>query len=257
MDITTGSVIAFVGCGGKTSLIELIADQLREKMVLVTTTTKMFPMGMNDVVLCETLEQCLGHEPKAGIQCMGLLNKASGKLEALPIKLLAETVLQYDLALIEADGSKGLPCKGWLASEPVVPPFCTHTVGIITMNPLHKVATDTTVHRLPEFLALTGLKEGEAITMQALEAMVCGSGGMFKSVGSGEWGIGNGEWGAMSNEQGAISNERGRYLIVNQVEDDETARVAQAFLEGIKEKYPGRFKRLLYGSVLLDNWEEV
>jgi probable selenium-dependent hydroxylase accessory protein YqeC len=201
--------------------------------VLVSPTTKMFPIKTNEVMLCDTLEKCIGHEPKVGIQCFGLLNKTNGKLEALPLKLLAEIVPQYDLVLLEADGSKGLPCKGWLTNEPVIPPYCTHAVGVVTMKALNTAATKDTVHRLPEFLNLTGLKEGQTISVQALEAMVCASSGMFKY------------------------GERGRYLIVNQVEDEETANLALIFLQGIKNKFPERFKRLLYGSVHLDTWHAV
>jgi probable selenium-dependent hydroxylase accessory protein YqeC len=210
----------------------------------------MFPMGMNGVMLCETLEQCAGHKPQTGIQCFGLHNNASGKLEALPENFLAEKVPSYDLTLLEADGSKGLPCKGWLANEPVIPPYCTHTVGLVSMKPLGMAATEDVVHRLPEFLALTGLKEGQAITVEAIEAMVCSPRGMFREEGSGEWGVG-------SNEQRTMSNEQRRYLLVNQVEDEGTACVASNFLKGIREKYPGRFKRLLYGSVLMDKWQEA
>ena len=213
LDICNGSVIAVTGCGGKTSLIQFIAEKLREKKVLVSTTTKMFPIN--------------------GIQCMGVLNKASGKLEALPAETLAELIPQYDVTLLEADGSRGLPCKGWLPNEPLVPPYCTHTVGIISVSALGKAATKTVVHRLPEFMLLTGLEEGETITAQALEAMVCAPGGMFKSSAGKQ------------------------YLLVNQAEDETAVCAAQSLLQTIKEKYPDRFKRLLYGSVRMDTWQEV
>ena len=233
LDISVGSVVAVVGCGGKTSLIELMADRLREKKVLISTTTKIYPPKMKDIMLCETLVQCEEHEPRTGIQCMGLLNSASGKLEALPEAFLANLQPRYDIVLLEADGSRGLPCKGWLADEPVVPDYCTHTLGLITMGALGKPAGETTVRRLPEFFALTGVGEGQTITVAALDAMVCAPKGMFKnSVGQ-------------------------RYVIVNQVEDDTTAAVALAFLRTIKEKYPARFKKMLYGSVHNDAWQEV
>ena len=213
LDICEGSVIAVIGCGGKTSLMELLANKLQEKKVLVSTTTKMFPVK--------------------GILCTGLLNEASGKLEALPPETLAGLIPQHDITLLEADGSRGLPCKGWLPNEPAVPRYCTHTVGIVTMNVLGKTATETIVHRLPEFLSLTGLKEGETITAQAIEAMVCAPEGMFK-------------------------NSAGKqYLLVNQAEDKTAAKTAHSFLQAIKEKYPFRFKKLLYGSVRQDTWNEV
>jgi len=233
LDISDGSVAAVVGCGGKTSLIELLADRFRDKKVLISTTTKIFPPKMKDVMLCETLRQCEEHEPRRGIQCMGLLNSASGKLEALPEAFLAALQPRYDIVLLEADGSRGLPCKGWLANEPVVPDYCTHTLGLITMSALGKTAGETTVHRLPEFFVLTGVGEGQVITMQALEAMVCAPTGMFKN-GAGQ-----------------------QYVIVNQAEDDAASRVALTFLQSIKEKYPARFKKLLFGSVRHNAWQEV
>jgi probable selenium-dependent hydroxylase accessory protein YqeC len=210
-----------------------MADKLRNRKVLISTTTKIFPPKMKDIMLCETLQECEEHEPREGIQCFGLLNRTSGKLEALPESILAELIPRYDIVLLEADGSRGLPCKGWLTNEPVVPCFCTHTAGLVTMNGLGRAAEETVVHRLPEFLALTGLREGDAITTQALEAIVCAPGGMFK------------------NSAGQ------RYLLVNQVEDDETTRAALSFLQTIKEKYPNRFAKLLFGSVHQDAWQEV
>jgi len=233
LNISTGSVVAVVGCGGKTSLIELVADRLRDKKVLISTTTKIFPPKMKDIVLCETLLQCEEHEPRTGVQCMGILNRASGKLEALPEALLTQLQARYDVVLLEADGSRGLVCKGWLENEPVVPHYCTHTVGLITMGALGKPAGENTVHRLPEFFALTGVGEGQTITAAALEAMICAPAGMFK------------------NSAGQ------RYVLVNQVEDDATAAIAMSFLQIIKEKYPARFEKLLYGSVRHDAWQEV
>ena len=233
MDISTGSVIAVVGCGGKTSLIELVAAQSTDKKVLVSTTTKTFPMISEGVILCDSLQSSIKHEPRKGIQCLGQYNQRNSKLEALPMHILVDMIPYYDIVFMEADGSRWLPCKGWRDDEPVVPYYCTHTVGIVTMNALGKAATGDIVHHLPEFLALTGLGEGETITGQALEDMVCKPTGMFKgSVGQ-------------------------RYLLVNQVEDDDIVGTAVSFLQTIKTKYTGRFKRLVYGSVHRDVWFEV
>jgi hypothetical protein len=48
-----------------------------------------------------------------------------------------------------------------------------------------------------------------------------------------------------------------RYLLVNQVEDEATARDARIFLQTVKKKYPDRFTRLACGSAHLDSWQEV
>ena len=233
LDIKTGSLVSVVGCGGKTSLIKLLAAENNNRKVLVSPTTKTFPMISDGVILCDTLESSINHKPQTGIQCLGVYNKRNKKLEALPESILTGTIKQYDIVLIEADGSRWLPCKGWRSNEPVVPSYSTHTVGVISMSALGKAATAETVHHLPEFLALTGLEEGEIITDQVLEDMVCLPGGMFKnSVGE-------------------------KYLLVNRVEDEETVKITKSFLGNIKEKYPDRFKRLIYGSVHRNEWHEV
>ena len=233
LSIGEGCVVAIVGCGGKSSFAELLARELSDKKVLVSPTARMFPMRADGVILCETLQQCAEHVPQTGIQCLGSIDPANGKLGALPERMLSDMIAQYDVALLEADGSKGLPCKGWLDSEPVVPAYCTHTVGIVAISALGKPATETTVHRLPEFLSLTGLREGETITARALEAMICAPQGMFrKSAGR-------------------------RYLLVNQVEDETAADAARTLLQEIKQKRPGVFTRLIYGSIHQDSWREV
>jgi len=176
------AIIAVIGCGGKTSFVESQAAKLRKYKVLVSPTTKILPMKTNGVLLRDTLRQCVEHQPQTGVQCLGVLNAESGKLEALPEAVLADMATRYDIALLEADGSRGLPCKGWKDDEPVIPRYCTHTVGFVTMKPLGKPATQSIVHNLPEFLSLTGLREGDPITQDALVAMVCAPGGMFKTA---------------------------------------------------------------------------
>ena len=225
LDISTGSIVSVVGCGGKTSLIKLIADENKSKKVLISPATKIFPMCSDRVMLCDTLESSIEHIPQAGIQCLGVLNTRNGKLEALPKYALAALATLYDVVLIEADGSRGLPCKGWLKNEPVVPFFSTHTVGVVSLCALGKQATKEFVHHLPEFLSLTGLNEGDIITEQAIENMICAPFGMFKnSVGK-------------------------NFLVVNKVEDEYTEKCALNLLGNIKIKYPKLFCKLISGSV--------
>ena len=233
LEISTGSAVAVVGCGGKTSLIELIATLNSDKKVLVSTTTKTFPMISDGVILCDTLESSTRHKPQIGIQYLGQFNERNGKLEALPESILADLARHYDIVLMEADGSRWLPCKGWYDDEPVVPSYSTHTVGVVTMDALGKPATKDIVHHLPEFLSLTGLCEGEIITEQVLVDMVCLPGGMFKA------------------------NAGQQYLLVNRAEDKTTIHAAKSFLQKVKTKYPDRFRRLVYGSVHRNVWCEV
>jgi len=241
LDITNGSIAAVIGCGGKTSLIELIAQKCKNKKVLISPTTKILPAtsaASTVITPCDTLKSSTDHIAKEGIQCLGIKNEKSGKLEALPEDLLAKIVSSYDIVLLEADGSRQKQYKGWQDNEPVIPQYCSHTIGVVTLFKQDKTkpsitATKETVHNLPEFLSLTGLNEGDIITEKALEDMVCAQNGMFK------------------NSKGQ------RYLIVNQVEDEETAKRAELFLNTVKSKYPNQFNNLIYGSVRGDSWKNV
>ena len=229
------SFIAVIGCGGKTTFIYSLANEFRHKKVLITTTTKIYPAAGNDIVLCSTEQDCLKHKPVNGIQCLGILNEASGKLEALRRDLLHEIIRYYDLVLIEADGSKTLPCKGWLPDEPVIPPYCTHIVGIVSLAALGKPADENTVHRLPEFLKLTGLRRGKIITIQALIDMATANNVMFR------------------NTPDTIGKKS---IFVNHVEDETNITAAKELLAGIEKAQPGRYACLAYGSAQLNKWKE-
>ncbi len=213
LDLVFPSVVAVVGCGGKTTLIEKLAFGCRDKKVLISPTAKMYPPDA------------------AHAHILGTLNAKTGKLEAAPASELANAVAKYDLSLLEADGSAGLPLKGYMESEPVVPAYCTHTVGILTLGALGKRVSSASVHRLAAFEALTGLKEGDVIGSEALMAMALSSSGMFK------------------NSAGR------RYLLINQIEDTASEGEALRFLREIRRRAPHRFARLLWGSARNDLWK--
>ena len=229
------AVIAVIGCGGKTTLIASLADEYSGKKVLITPTTKILPMTSEGIVLCTTQQKCLSHVPVKGIQCLGVLNQKTGKLEALRQDLLEEIIPYYELVLLEADGSCGLPCKGWLTNEPVIPPFCTHTLGVVTLNAVGKAANSDTVLRLPEFLMLTGLRPGETIDMQALSDMVCAENGMFRT------GLGR---------QSLLVNVADSSAVVN-------LSAAEELLRGIEKTNPGRFACLAHGNARLSSWSKI
>ena len=181
LNITNGSVVSVVGCGGKTSLINQLARCNADKKVLISPTTKIFPMTLPDVTQCYTVEESIKHKSHQGVQCLGQMN-GKGKLEALPEQVLADLIPQYDIVLLEADGSRSLPFKGWTDNEPVVPMYSTHTIGVVSLDSLGCRATEDNVHNLREFLLLTGLKEGNIITQDAVDAMIYSPNGMFKNA---------------------------------------------------------------------------
>lgn len=229
LGLQAGGVVAVVGCGGKTSLINLLAARNHEKKVLISPTTQMFPLTPGATVLTD-LDSCIAHRPHRGVQQMGVLDNKTGKLKSLPLDVLHSIAGRYDLTLLEADGSAGKPMKGWQGYEPVVPAFCTDTVGICSISALGLPVLPGYVHRPDCFSRLTGLKEGDVVGIATLAEMVCANEGMF--------------WNAVGRQ----------ILIVNQAEDDAQREQAVRLLEAVHGKQPSRFAELVYGSVHGDKW---
>lgn len=210
--------ISVVGCGGKTTFIEQLAEEYKHKKVLITPTTKI-KIPENSFIY-KTIEECENHKAINGIQYFGIIEKT--KLKSLPLEFLEKIISDYDLVLMEADGSAGLPAKGWNETEPVIPNFSTHTIGIITLDALGKIADETTVLRLNEFEALTQIKKGQKITIKAIQKMIS-SNGMFKSS------VGN------------------KSLFVNKINQTEITK-----LEQLKSDM-----QMAYGNALENSWEEL
>jgi probable selenium-dependent hydroxylase accessory protein YqeC len=186
-------VITVVGSGGKTSLLWFLARCFASeygRRVLVTTTTKMgapdFQSGTFDHFIDRFNDHFMegsGFErnsgrhyetPEPGVTFAGSHEHGSRKTAALPFDVLAALIRRFDVTLIEGDGSRTLPLKGWADYEPVVVPETTVTVGIIPLWPIGMPVSEAVVHRLPLFTALTGAQVGDLLTAAHFAAAITG-----------------------------------------------------------------------------------
>ncbi len=165
--IAPGENIAVVGCGGKTSVVGCLARENAARGVLIAPTAR--------IALSEAV-------PLPGVRYLG--RPEGEKLAAAPVGEIEVASRAYYLCLMEADGSRGKPLKGWAEHEPVIPPFATMTIGVIPAWGLGLSVNAENVHRPERFTALTGLSAGGAVSAEALARMALGPGGMFqKAVG--------------------------------------------------------------------------
>ena len=233
MDISRGSKTAVSGCGGKTSLIELIAREVPKGCsVLIAPSTKTaIPDKDADVVI--GADECARHVPHPGIQYLGVRDERAGKLGALRPRDLDEIAPRYDVVLIEADGSRGLPCKGWTDRDPVVPGWSTHTIGIVPIKAIGLPATEDNVFRVPEFLALTGMTEGKPITVDAIALAAGSADGLFRRSAGHE------------------------VFLINQVETAEDSKLAAELARLVRTMRTGSLWKIVSGSVRLNKWEEL
>jgi len=177
-------IVAFVGAGGKTSLIYALARQLSGWgcRVLVTTTTKMMPPSRNFMLLPGERVPHYKH-----LTVGSALDPETGKLLGVgpdEIPGLRER-FRADFVLVEADGAAGRPIKAPEAHEPVIPACADLVVGLIGLDALGKPADAATVHRLETFLRVTGMNEGDSIGEQALKALAAHPDGLFKGAPEG------------------------------------------------------------------------
>jgi probable selenium-dependent hydroxylase accessory protein YqeC len=125
--------ISFVGAGGKTSYAEHVAARAlgQGKRVLITTTTKIWAQEPY-----ATIDS--GLRPTQGTDQFIRVGKSveKGKLTALTPEEVQGLGEDYDLVLIEADGSRSMPLKYPASFEPVIPAFTDLTVVVAGLDAL-------------------------------------------------------------------------------------------------------------------------
>lgn len=170
-------LIAFVGAGGKTTLMLGLAAQLTAQghAVMVTTTTK---MSFDEVH--PLLPPLLSSAPAAVESALGesgpvllLVSADEPKVSGLPPgdvdRIFRETSVEY--LLVEADGAQGRPLKAPAPHEPVIPPATTLVVIVAGAHALGAPIADA-AHR-PELVAeLSGRRLGDPVTPDVVAAVV-------------------------------------------------------------------------------------
>ncbi|MBR6518089.1 MAG: putative selenium-dependent hydroxylase accessory protein YqeC [Oscillospiraceae bacterium] len=114
-------VTAFVGSGGKTTLLHQYAEKYREQglKVFVTTSTHMYIE--EDTLVTDNAEEIIAKLNTDGYVMAGTLShKDVKKIKALSDETYAQVCRYADVVLVEADGSKGMPIKFPNATEPVI-----------------------------------------------------------------------------------------------------------------------------------------
>ena len=160
---------AFVGAGGKTTLIHKQAAAFRAegKRVFVTTSTHMFLEP--DTVLSDDPDTILAELNRTGYVMAGI--PEGEKIRSLSPETYEKVCAQADVVLIEADGSGGRPIKFPNATEPVLPENVEEIVVVCGLRAvgkqLHEVA-----HRPELVKACLGADDDTIITLNHIAKLV-------------------------------------------------------------------------------------
>jgi molybdenum cofactor cytidylyltransferase len=168
--------LAFVGAGGKTTLMFNLARKLLGEYpaVWITTTTH---LGTDQADLADYHLRIDTHPGLASSPAQGVVLFTGEELEAGRLGSLGEAGLDTLIRradasgiplLIEADGSRHLSLKAPAPHEPAIPSFVNTVAVTAGLSGLGKPLGMESVHRPGRFAELAGLSQGETITGDAL-----------------------------------------------------------------------------------------
>ncbi|MCC0627338.1 putative selenium-dependent hydroxylase accessory protein YqeC [Clostridioides sp. ES-S-0108-01] len=225
--IEKNEIITVVGAGGKTSFINYFADFYRDKLkVLLTTTTKIYvPSDYDNIIM--TIDGTIIPSICHGITVCGSYINNENKVVGIDSYILDEIVDQFDLALIEGDGSKRKKLKGWNAKEPIVYHKTTKTIGILDITSFGMNINEENIHRVDIFKKIANLDtcsiSSSTVSLENLKNIVLNPNGLFKNY-SGK-----------------------RVLFINKVENEKYKNLAIKLIKNIK-KYESGIE-IFYGSI--------
>ena len=173
--VNSAACVAFIGAGGKTTAMFQLAQALSKDNgmapVIVTATSHLgtWQLGLADRhVVADTPGPIENLEH--GLSGVTLITGEIDENRTKPVNDHLINWLQQFCGyhsiplLIEADGSRGKPLKGWADHEPPIPSFVTQVVHVAGLASLGKPLNEENVHRPELFARLSGLMIGESIT---------------------------------------------------------------------------------------------
>ncbi|MEW5988770.1 MAG: selenium-dependent molybdenum cofactor biosynthesis protein YqeB, partial [Chloroflexota bacterium] len=200
LGLTSPQLVAIAGAGGKTTLLLALGRSLPGRVVMTTTTrlavqeldlapavvllTAETPRARrkedgrgrekeNEIgVELERYGSCLVMDGLEGDKAVGVPMDAPGRLLARP---------DVDFVVVEADGSRGRPCKAPAAHEPVIPVEAGLVVYVAGIDAVGGRLAEV-AHRPEQIGQLTGLALDDTMTPAALAALIIHPQGGLKNV---------------------------------------------------------------------------
>lgn len=90
---------------------------------------------------------------------------------------------RFGLTVVKADGARMRLLKAPGEREPNLVPGASAVIGVVSARVVGKALSSQYVHRPAQLAAVTGAREGDAITAADVARLVTGGQGLFKGVG--------------------------------------------------------------------------
>jgi len=201
LNIQSYRSIAFVGAGGKTSLMYALAKSMvaEGRRVLCTSTTRLWPISEHDALpyhlaltsdihtLTSTIKQRLQQNPLLVLARDYEPSSAKwlGRAKWLGFDAATMTALIANLPLdihifIEADGAAMRPLKAPAPHEPVLPDTIDACLGVMGLDALGMPLAEPIVHRPDYLAACTGQALQSPITIETYLRLAMHPKGLFQ-----------------------------------------------------------------------------
>lgn len=167
-------ITSIIGGGGKTTLINVLAQELSEYgTVAITTTTHIMQSDIFCNIITENDEQNISRIKQAlnDNKCVLIGSVYSGNKLSPPHISIDELSEIFDYVLVEADGSKGLPLKAHLDNEPVIPKNTTQTILVVGIDAVGYKLSDVT-HRAYKACELVGVEADAIVTTEVVASLI-------------------------------------------------------------------------------------
>jgi molybdenum cofactor cytidylyltransferase len=185
--------LALVGAGGKTTAMFRLGGELLDTAsggrVFLSATTHLAAeqgeLAGRHVLLDSPASSLPPAEELKGVILFSGPGR-EGRLDGLDPESLQKVLdLAQDLQapfLLEADGSRRKPLKAPAGHEPVIPGWVRAVVVTAGLQGLNRPLSEALVHRPERFAALSGLAEGEPVTVEALAKVLLDPLGGLKGI---------------------------------------------------------------------------
>ena len=183
LQLTDRGMAAFVGGGGKTSLMLKLAAECaqRGKRELVTTSNNMFISQLEScgwLIIEQQIDRLLQEMKRDLTECNIIAaastvieesNKAAG-FTGEALDNIFRTGL-FDFILVEADGARRLPMKAPREGEPVLPFMATDVLAVTGIDVLNCSLTETHVMCSDLVAELAGQQVGTPVTAETIRSI--------------------------------------------------------------------------------------
>ena len=174
--------VVAVGAGGKTTFCLTLCDELKnENEVFFTTTTKIFLPEIKENYKIYIGENILENDFfESGAYIIGKERRGDDKILPFDLETIDKLKEKCDYLIIEGDGSRMKPLKGWNETEPVFVKRTDKTIGVVSIKSVGLTINENNVHRIDKFLKLTNSALEEKVTVDHLCNMIGEKNGLFK-----------------------------------------------------------------------------